>query len=178
MAGLLTDFRNILIEKTVSNETIVRLLRNVDDKSPIVIPDKGLIYQNVFPYPFIPPTQDSAERLITFRVISPSVDRKNNLLRDIRVFVNVLSSTSPDAMRATDYSGDIDPDTGLYPSALSIDLLAEEFDRMLHESVDFGLQKMQFIKQDDFYPAPNYYGLTLQYKAYGWNMRDKCVVSE
>lgn len=148
--GMFKDYRNTLMKALCSSKDIVNLLRNTQGESP-ALPDRTLLYDCIYPYPFIPQADEAAKTYIGVRLTVPRIGSKT--FKYIRLTVFIFTHYS--LMRAT--------------GGLRIDLLADAIDGVLNGSLDYGLGHVELKDIDDVHPAKDYYGIAITYDITDWN---------
>lgn len=148
--SMFKDYRNTLMKALCSSKDIVNLLKNTNEDSP-TLPDKSLLYDHIYPYPFIPQADEAAKTYVGIRLTVPQVGSKT--FKTIRLTAFIFTHYS--LMRA--------------PGGLRIDLLADAIDSVLNGSLDYGLGHVELKDIDDVHPAKDYYGIAITYDITDWN---------
>lgn len=118
----LGEFKLTLIRKMIEDENIVALINAPTDE--VEYPD-DLIYTRIFPYNRVPDTEQEVKTYITVMVNATSVPMRNDITRKISIIVRIYSHCN--LMKVTGESSD------------RIDLLSGYVDRLMNESLDFGI---------------------------------------
>lgn len=145
----LFDYKNKLAEILCSNEEIVRL---VTGSKEAPVPHYSLMYDQIFPYQFIPETVDDAQTFICFDVDVLSVDNKTTYNPALYVF----AFTHKDLLR-------------LDEGGVRTDKLACEIDKLLNGNRFFGLGELGLYSVERFVPIANYQGRILTYSMKEFN---------
>lgn len=125
------NFKQKIIRHLISNAEIVRL---VDPNGEAEYPD-DLIYTNLFPFGRIPDTEQEVRVYITVVVNVPSIDKNNDLVRNVDIKVRIYAHE--DLMRVSGSGFD------------RIDLLSAKVDEMLNESYDFGIGYVKLVSNTE-----------------------------
>lgn len=144
----LTYYRKSIMKALCSNEAVVRLVS--DDDSPTV-PNRDLMYNNIFPYAYIPNTEKETDTFICFSVAIPRVENKTYKQMDIYFYV----FTHQSLMRTS--------------NGLRTDLLAEAIDEMTNGALGLGLGRIKLDRLEDISPTTHYHGLAIQYTVTEFN---------
>ena len=133
----LTEYRKIIMRTLCSDSGIISLL--TDETSPIV-PNRDLMYTQIFPYAYTPDTEKEVKTYICFRLTVPEVFNKTYKQMSITFYI----FTHQSLIRTSD---------GLRP-----DLLGEALERLFNGSLDLGLGRVKLSGMDDISPTTNYHG--------------------
>lgn len=146
----LTNYKNNILLKLVSNENLIKALYNTDknflDQSlPINFDPTSLIYDSIFPYPYIPNIIDSPKTFITmnfdnFRYI-------NNVFKSGILNFNILTHYF---LMPTDYG-------------LRTDYILKEIDLLFNKQYDVGSFNLELYAGGDFVVNEKYYGISISY---------------
>ena len=133
----LKEFRSKINKKLCSDQVVVDLI-NDKDNSPI--PDRDLMYKQVFPYA----VKDTGT-FICHRIYVPEVMNKTfkNMTVAFYVFVH------QDNIRTSD--------------GLRYDLIAERIEDLFNGITDLGVGRMKLTGINDISPAPKFHGISLEY---------------
>lgn len=135
----------------IENENIVKcLINNESNFLDIPLPQNfdvtSLIYSQIFPYRFIPTTQESAKSFITMRFGYRSNGRTFKI-GSIYFYIIVHNS-----LLRTDYG------------SLRYDMLLNYIDEAFNSCEDFGFDKLEFSETDEFIVNESYSGIYISYK--------------
>ena len=144
----LTEYRSKIMKELCSNQKIVDLLRNEIDSS---LPDRTLMYTQIFPYAFTPEKTEDVKTYICFRVYVPEVFNKTVKKMGIVFYV----FTHQNLIRTED---------GLRP-----DLIAEEIEKLFNGSLKLGAGRLAIEGLDDISPASGFHGIALEYSVTEFN---------
>ncbi len=138
----LKEFRSRINEKLCSDQTIVDL---INDKSNSSIPDRDLMYKQIFPYAYTPDAVKDTGTFICHRIYVPEVMNKTfkNMTIAFYVFVH------QDNIRTS--------------KGLRYDLIAERIEDLFNGSFDLGVGRMKLYGFNDISPAPKFHGVSLEY---------------
>ena len=75
--SMFKDYRNTLMKALCSSKDIVNLLKNTNEDSP-TLPDKSLLYDHIYPYPFIPQADEAAKTYVGVRLTVPQQNIQNH----------------------------------------------------------------------------------------------------
>ena len=142
----LKRYKTTLINKIISSGTLVSLI----DNSYSVHPSK-LVNRYVFPYPHVIDTVTDEATYVTMKVSVPKV--YNKTYKGFSIYIYIFSHEK--LMQTT--------------NGLRTDLIAEEMERLLNGSLDFGLGRLELTSVEDFSPAPKFYGIIMRYEASDFN---------
>ena len=152
----ISEYKTKIMLHLLSDKELVSLL---DDQGQFEYPDE-MIYQRIFPYGRVPETEMETKTYITVMVDVPSLQKNNDLVRDVTVTLRVLSHES--LMRVPGQNG------------TRIDLASARVDAMLNESYDFGIgpiflvyNKEYVLDSTHFYRELKFQTLSLNNRRYG-----------
>lgn len=145
----LFDYKNKLAEDVLTNEAIVALLS--DDCIATAHPE-CLMYNQVFPYEFVPETVEHGQTFICFEVDIRGVDNKTFLSPSIYVWI----FTHKSKMR-------------LPSGGVRIDKLASEIVSVLNGSRYYGLGELNLYSVKRFSPGTDYYGRLITFNTKDFN---------
>lgn len=143
-----SEYRKKIMKALCSDKEIVRYI--TDDENP-VLPNRDLIYKNIFPYAYKPDVSKKADTYICFSLGVDNVDGKT--YKTISLVFYVFT-----------YQGIIRTEDGLRP-----DLLAQAIDRMFNGNLELGLGRVKLVSVDDISPATNYHGVMIEYAVDEYN---------
>lgn len=142
----LKRYKTTLINKIIFNTTLVSLIDNSYAEHP-----SRLVNTYVFSYPHVIDTVTEEATYVTMKVSVPRVYNKTykGFLIYIYIFTHEKLIQTKNGLRT--------------------DLMAEEIERLLNGSLDFGLGRLELTSVEDFSPAPNFYGIIMKYEASDFN---------
>ena len=143
------DYKNLFMKEMCSNEKIVQLVTGNDAAK---VPNHELPYTQLFPYEFIPETENDAKTFICFDVDILSVPNKTYYLPVLYVWLCAHKSR----MRL--------PEGGVL-----IDKLSEEINKVLNGNRFYGLGQLMLASVGRFKPTTDYLGRVLVYRAVDFN---------
>lgn len=136
------DYRIKIMKALCSDKEIVKYI--TDEDNP-VLPDRDLIYKNIFPYAYKPDVSKEADTYVCFTLNVDNVDGKTYKTIGITFYI----FTYQHIIRTAD--------------GLRHDLLAQAIDRMFNGNLELGLGRVKLDSVMDITPASNYHGLMLEY---------------
>lgn len=151
----LTDYKNKIIQRLVGNQNICKAVfyqnRDFLDKPDIDYAEKGLIYSNIFPFDFIPTTNEELKIMKTYITLSVTDYKKarNTEFRAGNIFINAFTHKN---LYLTDYG------------FLRIDYLISEIDQLLSDERGIGIGKLEFIGMKEYKINNDLLGSYLQYR--------------
>lgn len=144
----LTEYRQEIMKALCSDEEIVKL---VTDKADSLVPNRALMYKNIYPYAYTPDTVKETDTFICFRLTVPEVMNKTCKQMNITFYI----FTHQNLIRTQD---------GLRP-----DLIGEAIERLFNGSLDLGLGRVKLEGMDDISPTTDYHGIALEYSVLEYN---------
>lgn len=142
------DYKNTLIKKMLTNEQIVKLI----DNDISVDASRSLVYEQVFPFEFIPDTVEHGKTFICIDVdIQRAID-KTFLLPVIYVWV----FTHESLLRLAD-------------GGVRTDQLCIEIAKTINGSREFGLGELDLASVKRFAPITNFQGKVMTFIAKDFN---------
>lgn len=144
----LTEYRSEIMKTLCSSQKIVDLLL---DKSDSAIPDRSLMYKQIFPYAYTPEKTEDVTTYICFRIYVPEV--MNKTVKKMGIVFYVFSHQ--DLIRTED---------GLRP-----DLIAGEIENLFNGSLKLGVSRMAIEGLDDISPATGFHGIAIEYSTTEFN---------
>ena len=144
----LTEYRQKIMKALCSDAEIVKL---VTDKTNAPVPNRDLMYANIFPYAYTPDTTKETDTFICFRLTVPEV--MNKTCKQINITFYIFTHQS--LMRTRD---------GLRP-----DLIGKEVERLFNGSLDLGLGRAKLEGMDDISPITGYHGIAVEYSVLEYN---------
>lgn len=155
--------KNAVMMKLLENDSIVKcLINNESNFLDAPIPDNfdrtSLIYSNIYPYKFIPETQDVAKTLITMKFgYKPNgVTIKNGSIYFYIIMHNSLLRTDYGSLRYDMLLSYID-ETFNSPQDL-------ELNDSFNSSRNLGFGQLPFYETDEFVVDKNWSGVYIAYK--------------
>lgn len=146
--------KTVILTKLIEDENIVKcLINNQSDfltpSIPVDFDVTSLIYSQIYPYRFVPPTQTEAKTFITM-AFSYKPDRNNELLfKNGSIYFYIITHNS---LLTTDYG------------ILRYDYLINQIDEIFNSSRDIGIGKLPFYDMGDITVNENYSGVYLAYR--------------
>lgn len=144
----LTEYRKEIMKTLCSDEEIVKL---VTDKENPLVPNRSLMYKNIFPYAYTPDTVKEIDTFICFRITVPEVFNKTCKQMKITFYI----FTHQSLIRTQD---------GLRP-----DLIGEAIEKLFNGSLNIGLGRVSLEGMDDISPITDYHGIALEYSVLEYN---------
>lgn len=143
------DYKNQLVGDLLTNETIVRLLN--DDCKSVENPER-LMYEQVFPYEYIPETVEHGQTFICCDVDIQRSSNKTFLQPALYVWV----FTHKSRLR-------------LPGGGVRTDRLASEIAKALNGSRNYGLGELDLYSVKRFAPITDYQGKVMLFQATDFN---------
>lgn len=147
------NYKQKIIRHLIDDPDIVRL---VDPNNEAEYPD-DLIYTNLFPFGRMPDTEQEVRVYITVVVNVPSIDKRNDLIRNVDIKVRIYAHE--DLMRVSGSGFD------------RIDLLSAKVDSLLNESYDFGIGYVTLISNTEHTLDSKHHYRELIFRTDGINSR-------
>ena len=141
-------YKDALLRSLIANPKIVEYIGRTDLEDPTDLVGTG---GNIYPYPYIPSTQDEARTYICFDVYVPSV--QDMMFKDIQIAISVFSHKT----------------IGSYQGVSRVDLLAIEIDKLINGNQDYGIDAAQLKQMSPYIPNDSNYEKTMFYRAYNLN---------
>lgn len=151
----LYDYKRKVIERILESSDIIEGLNIADDIDP-----GELIYENIFPFGVIAPTQTETKCYITVEVVMPQVSTTNYFFKDVLLVVNVICHN--DLMR-TDYS---------IPRH---DYLSAKICELLNGSSFLGYGEMQLVSNTEGAFTERHSGRTMRFQVKEQTKNNLCV---
>lgn len=145
------DYKTRLMMDICSNESIVKLITG--EKHPTV-PNRKLPYTQVYPYQFIPETENNASTFVCFDVDILYKRQTNKTFYYPVIYVWILVHKSK---MKTDGKG------------VRTDAIANEIDKMLNGNRFYGQGELELGPVERFVPTIDYLGRELVYYARDFN---------
>ncbi len=143
----LRKFRNTINKKLCSDQVIVDL---INDK-PSKVPDRSLMYKNIFPYAYTPDVVKGTGTFICHRIFVPVV--MNKTFKSITIVFYVF--VHQDNIRTSE--------------GLRYDLIAERIEEMFNGTMELGVGRMKLNEVNDISPSPMFHGVALEYSVVDFN---------
>lgn len=137
----LKEFRNTINRRLCSDQELVNLING----KPSIVPDRSLLYKNIYPYAHTPETVKETDTYICHRIYIPRVENKT--LKNVRIIFYVF--VHQDNIRTQD--------------GLRYDLIAERIESLFNGVMDMGVGRIELQEVNDISPAPKFHGVALEY---------------
>ena len=147
------EYKDDILKIFIQKENIVTY---IDNKNCLPI---DLIGENIFPYPYIPQTQDEVKVYICLDIYVPRT--RDKLIKDVQIVINVFAHK----------------DKSLHKGKSRVDLLSIEIDKIMNGNYNFGIDAMELISVLPYNPNVNYYGKQFIYNSKNLNQR-RCRSNE
>ena len=144
------EYKNQFIGELCSDPEIVSLLLNSENP---VVPNRELVYSQVFPFEYIPETESTAKTFICVDV--DIVNVPNSTFYTLAIYVWVFAHKSQ--LRLNNGRGVI------------TDRLASAVDRIANGSRDYGLGRLKLMSSQRFTPITDYQGRVLTFATQDFN---------
>lgn len=145
------NYKNQILEDLLTNETIVGLLN--EDPHNIVYDGEALMYDQVFPYEYVPETVEHSKTYICIDVDVENQDLNKTFLNG-RIMVWVFTHKS--LMRL--------PEGGV-----RVDKLCNEIDKAINGSRKYGLGQLNLLSSKRFAIMTDYQGKVLTFYTTDFN---------
>ena len=137
--------------KLIENPNIVKCLVNnesnfLETPLPIDFDSSSLIYNQLFPWRFVPTTLTEANTFITMKF---GYKPNGVVFKNGSIYFYIITHNS---LLRTDYG------------TLRCDYLVNEIDKIFNSSRDLGIGKLSFYEMDEIMVNENYSGIYLAYK--------------
>lgn len=151
----LGTYKNEILLKLVSDENIVKALGNntpnFKDLSPISNPN-SLIYNNIYPYAYIPEAETDMKTYITIMFNNFKLDKTFYKVGNICFYV-----FSHFSLMQTNYN------------VLRTDYILNQIDELFNRTHDLGIGKLQFSRMGDIKVSKYHFGSFIEYKDFSFN---------
>lgn len=144
----LTEYRGKIMKLICSDQEIVNLLT---EKPNSTVPDRSLIYKNVFPYAYTPDVTKDTKTYVCFRIYVPEVQSKTFKTMNIVFYI----FSHQDYIRTGD--------------GLRTDLIAEKIENLFNGAMELGVGRMKLTGMDDISPSSTFHGIALEYSVSEFN---------
>lgn len=151
----LNEYEQTIMKTLCSDKQIVSLLTGVENPK---IPNKSLMYKQVFPFNYVPDTSQEAKVLITFYIEVPSA--YNSTLKNYYLYIGITTHES--LMRTN--RGKVTT------------LLATAVDNLLNGRMDImGIGTLELVSSTISTPVESYHTRHLTYSVKDWNKVNSIV---
>lgn len=144
----LNYYEQTVMKELCSDAEIVSLLTGVENPG---IPNKSLAYTQVYPFAYIPYTNQEANTFITFTINVPRID--NSLIKELYVTFDIITHES--LMRT--------------PKGKITTRIATEIEKLFNGSKFLGITKMNLVNSEIDIPVRGYHTRRLIYSVKDWN---------
>jgi len=149
-----TTYKNTILSNLIQNEDIVKALYSkepnfLDSSTPVDA--KSLLFTNIFPYAYIPNSQETQEAYIT---VLFKFRRYNNAIKVGRVCFYVFAHKD---LLKTDYPW------------LRTDYIINKIEEMFNRSRDLGIGKLEFREMEDVKVSDYHSGSYIIYEDMSFN---------
>lgn len=145
------DYKNRLMMDICSNEKIVKLIRGEDN---VIVPDRKLPYEQVYPFQYIPETENDARTFVCFDVDILYKRQTNKTFYYPVIYIWVMAHKSN--MR-------------LKEGGVLTDTITSEIDHMLNGSRLYGQGELELGPVERFIPTTDYLGREMVYYTRDFN---------
>lgn len=145
------DYKNRLMMDICSNERIVKLIRGEDN---VTVPDRKLPYEQVYPFQYIPETENDARTFVCFDVDIIYKRQTNKTFYYPVIYIWVMAHKSN--MR-------------LKEGGVLTDTITSEIDHMLNGSRLYGQGELELGPVERFIPTTDYLGREMVYYTRDFN---------
>lgn len=149
----ISTYKIKIIRHLLEDPELVSLL---DANGEFEYPD-DMIYDRIYPFGRVPGTEQEVKSYITIMVDVPTINQRNDMIRDVTLTVRVLSHT--DLMKVNGKNGD------------RIDLMSARIDTLLNESYDFGIGYVKLVYNKEFVLDSTHFYRELKFQTDGINSR-------
>ena len=144
----LTEYRSKIMKLLCNDQEIVDLITDTPNSA---IPDRSLMYKNIFPYAYTPDVTKDTNNYICFRIYIPEV--QNKTFKTVNIVFYIFC-----------HQDNIRTSNGLRP-----DLIGERLETLFNGSMDLGVGRMKLYGMDDISPASTFHGIALEYTVSEFN---------
>lgn len=148
-------YKNELMYQLLDDTEVVQLL---DPSGVFEYPDQ-LLYDRIFPYGRIPPTEQEVKAYITVTADVKELSRNNDLIRYVQLIIRVISHV--EIMQVKGSSID------------RIDLLGARIDKILNGSNRFGIGPLNVVSNKEYTLDESHFYRELIFETPGLN-RSQC----
>ncbi len=143
------DYKNLLMKKLCCDEAVVKMVTGNEEAT---VPNHELPYTQLFPYQFVPETEDRGRTFICFDVDIIQVPNKTFYVPVLYIWVFTHKSN----LRTDD-------------GTLLLDQMTVEINRLLNGSRYFGLGRLNLSSVERFKPNTDYLGRVMTFYAKDFN---------
>jgi len=144
----LRQYRSDIMKAICSDQGIVDL---INETSGSTVPDRSLIYKNVFPYAYVPDKTTDTNTYVCFRIYVPEVRSKTFKIMNLVFY----AFTHQSHIRTS--------------NGLRTDLLAERIEALFNGSMDYGVGRLKLTGVNDVSISNSFHGLALEYSVSEFN---------
>ena len=144
----LKQYRSNIMKTICSDQDIVDL---INETSGSTVPDRSLIYKNVFPYAYTPDKTTDTNTYVCFRIYVPEIRNKTFKIMNLVFYV----FTHQSHIRTS--------------NGLRTDLLAERIEALFNGSMDYGVGRLTLTGVNDVNISNYFHGLALEYSVSEFN---------
>ena len=145
------DYKNLLMQDICKNQRMVYLITE-DEKASM--PNYTLPYSQVFPFEFVPETEDNGRTFVCFD-IDMKKSAQTRVTYDLILYIWVFTHKSN--LRTRD-------------KRLRLDDMTSVLCQMLNGNRFYGMGKLELESVDGFTPIADYKGKTMVFVARDWNL--------
>lgn len=145
------DYKTRLMMDICSNERLVQLIRGEND---VTVPDRKLPYKQVYPFQYIPETENDARTFVCFDVDILYKRQTNKTFYYPVIYIWIMAHKS---------------NMHLKEGGVIIDTIASEIDHMLNGSRFYGQGELELGPVERFIPTTDYLGREMVYYARDFN---------
>ncbi|MNZ99586.1 hypothetical protein D3C78_1189180 [compost metagenome] len=149
----LTDYKNTIVQRLVGNQEICKAVfyQNSDFLEQPDVDYTNLLYSNIYPYDFVPSTDEMLSIMKTYIALSVTDYRKASgaQFKAGNVFVRVFTHKN---LYRTDYD------------FLRVDYLVSKIDELLSGERGIGIGKLEFVGMKEYSINSDYMGTYLHYR--------------
>jgi hypothetical protein len=152
----INEYERLVMQKLSGNQRIVDMILNdsifsEQDFVHYPSPNQDVKFTRIFPYGYVPDTQQEAGVFICYSIFVPSVSNKTYKLIDLAFYVFAEQSLI------------------VLEGGTRINAIAEEIDEMFNGSMEVGLNRMRLLRVEPISPAERYHGKSIKYTNEEWN---------
>lgn len=151
----LSTYKNEILLKLISNTNIVKALGNGQSNFLDILPisnPTSLIYNNIFPYAYVPEAETDEKAYITIIFNNYKLDKTVYKIGNIGFYVFAHHS-----LMKTDYN------------VLRTDYILNQIDTLFNETHDLGIGKLLFSRMGDVKLSRYHFGSFIEYKDLSFN---------
>lgn len=153
-----TDYKNTIIQRLISSQDICKAVyyREPAFLSCPEVSIEDVLYKNIFPFNYIPTTQEEISEKKIYITIS---------LTDFRKSANEKFKAGLIIIRTFMHKDKFVTDEG----ALRSDFIIQKIDEILNESRGIGIGKLDFVDMQEFMVNQDYPGAFIRYRPVDFN---------